>query len=1742
MDEMENKGIPKSRILRMIGLGCFTIGILAILFALCSMQTEGAYILVVDDDASVNNGGASSNYNSTKALTDALNAAGYGGQYNITVVSETANGPTANVMSGYQMVFWVTGMDYIATITTADAENITTYLNNGGKLWLISQDYIRDVTGESGGAQVIASDGSFLKNYLHVSTAISDCHHGTPDPLKGVAGDPITNGFSFPTSPPAAYFLDTADIISPTNDADTFGIFYEDQSAMTYNAIRYGSTSSYYRLVFCAFDIAMIETLEDRTHLVMNVVMWLQGGVNHPPIAVISSPQNNNYTLSNLTVNFNGASSNDPDGDSLTYYWVSSIDGYLSNQAIFSTQLSPGDHVITLIVNDGHGGANQTSIILHVLTPGSSGEILLVDDDDSANNGGSNYNVTEKLAAALAYNGFTFDIYVVPHGAAGPSFADMQGYTFVVWATGHDYTTTLLPADENALISYLDNGGKLWLISQDYLFDCGGSSTFATNYTRIGTFTNDQQTPSTLVGVQGDELAGGAQYSWAVPDPSFQDYGDIVEPGNGAFPVFIQSGNAHNAIRYKHPNNLFRTVFFAFEFTGISSATDRADCAKRVILWLSGVNSGGQPQILVVDDDDGPNNGPGATHQDVDQYIINALNSTGQNFNVTRVAHFAEGPGFGVLNQYRLVIWITGNDTSAMALSDTDKENIIDYLNNGGMVWLIGQGILQNADTTNEFATTFHIGQIILNQGTPTTLTGNSACEVTVGLNFSTSFSQLGFLDRGDVVNPDAQAIGAFYQDATHTHYNSVLYGNETTVYKSAFFGFEFGAIASPADRAILVTKMLAWFFQGGSSNPEDPNNPPVTYTGNMTLWYDEAQGTSHILYINVTSPDYMGPATIGILYIDPFGGVHMAYGFCMVMDMSMFPPGMFPPDLFPGGGFINSATVTLDCSYGNGPYEVIATCIFILAWPPQIVDVADWIIYHNENGTNPNLFPPTAVIDSVTPNPAFVQGSLTLVGEYLDQMGTNCTSFSWYAVDIVTGVQYYIVQNGAPLEGNNINFSTTNISTLNGGTGIPVGNYSVYLVVTNQLGLTSPPIVSVPLQIIDMIPTAEIVKIFDATNPAQPPIEVANFGDPVGFKGIGKNESGVEIPMDDYVWLTDNPAPNTLIGHGSTITSSTLEGGMHTITFYVVKNGIQSLPVTKTLKVNRAPIINSWQPTSYSITTKESDPPIQFSVDAVDPDSNSLTITWTVKRATGSTPSGPGVTGASYSFKTDYISDALANALNAQGSYGAGSYKITVTVFDGHIKKIIEWNVTVQNENRAPEIKLHLPQILTTVAEGSNDIEFKISFTDKDSDDKLMNVWRYRPQGGAWIVVYQSAAPLVNQQTAPYVESTWKFPIKNNYTCAGKYEIQAEVWDVNAAGHANFVEKHVFYNYSILEITNVNRRPMLRLTPSTDIWLNETESATFSVAPAVGNQFDPDGDAVTITWYVANSSYPSGVVMKSGADSAEMRVFTFESDYTTWDQSTIWTVWVVVNDGAADNSGRNESARIKINMINKNRGPDAVVTFPDLTEYLNTDQILFDASNSTDPDGDELSYSWECNGTVISTMNTFYHTFETPGVYTVKLTVWDDPEFTVTKEFTLTIRCIDLKIDNVTYSKTKITDGSKVNLTVKVKNYGDHISIPPVRIKFQVDGVTLNWYNMTTDTDQIGPGGVKEISFWWMKPKKGLHTITVEIDDGKPNNDYKEIIKVAAKPATGASPGFEFLFVVGAICLLGLALWKRRF
>lgn len=97
-----------------------------------------------------------------------------------------------------------------------------------------------------------------------------------------------------------------------------------------------------------------------------NIIKWL---ANERPIAIIDSPLNNSNYMITDTIQFDGSSSYDPEGDVLTYLWSSDISGELGDTPAFSTTLTSGVHIITLEVGDAGGKIGTAKIMLRVLSP-----------------------------------------------------------------------------------------------------------------------------------------------------------------------------------------------------------------------------------------------------------------------------------------------------------------------------------------------------------------------------------------------------------------------------------------------------------------------------------------------------------------------------------------------------------------------------------------------------------------------------------------------------------------------------------------------------------------------------------------------------------------------------------------------------------------------------------------------------------------------------------------------------------------------------------------------------------------------------------------------------------------------------------------------------------------------------------------------------------------------------------------------------------------------------------------------------------------------------------------------------------------------------------------------------------------------------------------------------------------------------------------------------------------------------
>ncbi|MFH1336952.1 MAG: M14 family zinc carboxypeptidase [Candidatus Zixiibacteriota bacterium] len=234
--------------------------------------------------------------------------------------------------------------------------------------------------------------------------------------------------------------------------------------------------------------------------------------------------------------------------------------------------------------------------------------ILFVDDD-----GGGSYETY--FLSALDSTGLSYEIWTYATQGT-PSDSMLSLYQAVVWTTGPDYGTisspkTLTATDQARLITYLDNGGKLFLSSQDLLLD-NNPTTFITNYLHVAGHTDDTGETS-VAGLSGDTISGGMAFGL---NPPFYNFSDYLVPGTGAVGIFSATGigstalpregvqpddypllaGSKDSVNYcalRYPeiaSSAYQVVFLAFAFEGVPSSgtspNNSYTLMRRIMDWF----------------------------------------------------------------------------------------------------------------------------------------------------------------------------------------------------------------------------------------------------------------------------------------------------------------------------------------------------------------------------------------------------------------------------------------------------------------------------------------------------------------------------------------------------------------------------------------------------------------------------------------------------------------------------------------------------------------------------------------------------------------------------------------------------------------------------------------------------------------------------------------------------------------------------------------------------------------------------------------------------------------------------------------------------------------------------------------------------------------------------------------------------------------------------------------------------
>ena len=206
---------------------------------------------------------------------------------------------------------------------------------------------------------------------------------------------------------------------------------------------------------------------------------------------------------------------------------------------------------------------------------------------------------------------------------------------------------------------------------------------------------------------------------------------------------------------------------------------------------------------------------------------------------------------------------------------------------------------------------------------------------------------------------------------------------------------------------------------------------------------------------------------------------------------------------------------------------------------------------------------------------------------------------------------------------------------------------------------------------------------------------------------------------------------------------------------------------------------------------------------------------------------------------------------------------------------------------------------------------------------------------------------------------------------------------------------------------------------------------------------------------------------------------------------------------------------------------PEASFTYSPSNPVTN-ENITFDATRSSDPNGYIVSYNWDFGDGEIGTGNITTHAYAAVGTYTVNLTVTDDEDMTnsTTKDVEVTTAIDDVAIVTVTVSATTVTAGQTVSITVEVKNKGTWDATFNVTVRY--DGVEID---TQTVSDLARGGATRTLDFGWDTTgvAAGTYTIEAEASIVAGETETGDNIKTGGTVTVQEAQSQDILLYVGA-------------
>jgi len=203
--------------------------------------------------------------------------------------------------------------------------------------------------------------------------------------------------------------------------------------------------------------------------------------------------------------------------------------------------------------------------------------IMLVDDDN-----GADYETY--MLAAIDSSG-----YEARHWDADslgrPGVDQLNSYSAVLWTTADGSASYITSGDEQDMMTYLDNGGNLFISSMGFLTSRGSPTTFITDYLHVSSWTDDVG-GAVMTGVSGDAISDGMNLSLA----------SLVFPPSGVDAFATTADYVFEDLGVGSPTGMkmaesgHQVAFFAYPFETVPTSTPDPNNQKtlmsRIIEWF----------------------------------------------------------------------------------------------------------------------------------------------------------------------------------------------------------------------------------------------------------------------------------------------------------------------------------------------------------------------------------------------------------------------------------------------------------------------------------------------------------------------------------------------------------------------------------------------------------------------------------------------------------------------------------------------------------------------------------------------------------------------------------------------------------------------------------------------------------------------------------------------------------------------------------------------------------------------------------------------------------------------------------------------------------------------------------------------------------------------------------------------------------------------------------------------------